>query len=131
MTQCIDTRLFRITAILLLAVMTIAGFVPRAEAGFIPSADAYAQERGQNMETVQQVLENRMVTKRLSELGYSQEEIKTRMSALSDEELHRVASSIKDIDVAGDGVGLVIGLLVIVALVALIFHFTDTRVTIS
>jgi hypothetical protein len=80
---------------------------------------------------VQQVLENRMVTKRLSELGYSQEEIKTRMSALSDEELHRVASSIKDIDVAGDGVGLVIGLLVIVALVALIFHFTDTRVTIS
>lgn len=131
MTQCIDTRSFRLTAILLLAVMTIAGFVPRAEAGFIPSADAYAMERGQNMDTVQQVLENRMVTKRLSELGYSQEEIKTRMSALSDEELHRVASSIKDIDVAGDGVGLVIGLLIIVALVALIFHFTDTRVTIS
>ncbi len=131
MTQRIDTRMFRFTAILLLAVMTVAGFVPRAQAGFIPSAAPHTLERGKNMDSVQQVLENKMITKRLSELGYSQQEIKKRLSALSDKELHQIATSIQDVDVAGDGVGFVIGLLIIVALVALIFHFTDTRVTIS
>lgn len=132
MTLYMETRFFKLTTLLLLTVMTVVGFTPRVEAGFIPNTQLYkSMDRGQDLDTVRQVLENRMITQRLQELGYSQEEIKSKLAQLTDEEVHRLATSIKDVDVAGDGVGFVIGVLIIVALVVLILTLADKRITIS
>jgi len=132
MTTHIETRFYKLTALLLLSVMTVVGFVPRVEAGFIPNTTlSETMNRGQDLTTVRQALENKMITKRLQELGYSQEEIQDRMAKLSDEDLHRLATGIEDVDVAGDGIGFVIGVLIIIALVVLILNLADRRVTIS
>ncbi|WP_147822436.1 PA2779 family protein [Salidesulfovibrio onnuriiensis] len=132
MTTQIETRFFKLTTLLLLCVMTVVGFTPRVEAGFVPNTTLSGQlDRGQDLDAVRQTLENKMVTKRLQELGYSQEEIKDRLAQLSDEDLHRLTTSIQDVDVAGDGIGFIIGVLIIVALVVLILNLADKRVTIS
>lgn len=126
---------FKSMAFAMILVMTMVGFVPRVEAGFIPNDQVYQgmdqKEYDRDLDTVRSALENKVITQRLSDLGYSADEIKDRMGQLSPDELHELASNIKNVDVAGDGVGFIVGVLIVVALVLLIFKLTDTTVTIS
>ncbi|EGJ50984.1 PA2779 family protein [Desulfocurvibacter africanus] len=128
---------FRRIAMLLVLTMTTLSLVPKVEAGFVPTDRSFgpSQEmqelRAKDMATVKQALENKLVTERLSALGYSAEEIDARLAQLSDAEMHQLASEIDTLTVGGDGLGVVIALLIIVILVIVILKLTDTRITVG
>lgn len=113
--------------------MVIIGIAPRVEAGFVPSEIIALKEvdRKADMEKVQRFLEMKIVRDRLEKLGFTHEEIDSRLSQMSDQQLHQVAQQIDELKVGADGIGAVIGLLVIVILVILILQLLGHRVVIT
>ena len=65
-----------------------------------PSAPVMSQ-RADDLRTVQSVLEAKVITQRLQDLGYSSEEIASKLDRLSDSQLHQVASQINSLFPAG------------------------------
>lgn len=131
MQSILHTTLMRHTAFILIAVMSLFSFVPKAEASLVPTAMSMSSElRSQDLASVQKVLEHKAVKARLSALGYSDAEISAKLSQVSDSELHGLASQLDALDAGGDGIGFVIGLLVIVLLVVVILKLSDKTVTI-
>lgn len=122
----------RNTALLLILTFTsLVTFTPRAEAALVPTAMSMVSEgRAQDLGTIQKVLENKEVKARLSALGYSDTEIKSKLSMLSDDELHKLSTQMNALDAGGDGIGFVIGLLVIVLLVVVILKLSNKTVSI-
>lgn len=131
MQSILNTMLMRHTAFVLIAVMTLFSFVPKAEAGLVPTSMTMASElRAQDLASVQKVLEQKAVSERLAALGYSQEEVSAKLAAVDDAELHSLASQLNALEAGGDGLGIIIGLLVIVLLVVVILKLSDKTVTI-
>ncbi|MCC6345638.1 MAG: PA2779 family protein [Nitrospirales bacterium] len=120
----------RYVAWYLVAAMFVIGIAPRSEAGFAPSGEiALAQaDRASDMQKVRSVLETKMVRDRLEKLGYTQEEIQSRLSRLSDQQIHELALNLDQIKAGGDGLGVVIAILVIILLIVLILNLTGHRV---
>ncbi|MBP1708616.1 MAG: hypothetical protein H6Q40_405 [Deltaproteobacteria bacterium] len=108
---------------LVVAVFTI-GFVQKVYAGFSPSEvlNDSSFDRSGDLQKIQKVLELKMVSEKLMELGFTQEEIQGKLDQLSDEQIHQVALNLDELKVGGDGLGIVIGLLVIAILVVLLVY---------
>lgn len=122
---------FKQTALVMIVVMGILGIVPRVDAAFIQSFDSMDQSfQAKELETVRQFLETKAVTNRLEALGYSPEEAQARLSSLSSEEIHQLATNINTLTTGGDGLGVVIAILVIVLLVILILKLTHKQIII-
>lgn len=131
MQSILNTMLMRHTAFVLIAVMTLFSFVPKAEAALVPTSMTMASElRAQDLASVQKVLEQKAVTERLAALGYTEEEVSAKLAAVDDSELHSLASQLNALEAGGDGFGIVIALLVIVLLVVVILKLSDKTVTI-
>ncbi len=114
----------------LIAAMFLLGIAPKAEAGFSPSGVIALPhvDRAQDLDKIRQTLENKMVAKRLSELGFSQQEINSRLSQMSDQQIHQIAQKMGSLKVGGDGWEFLIGLLIVVILVIVILQLTGHRV---
>ena len=70
---------------------------------------------------VRRALENKIVAGRLMGHGLTSDEVSAKLNRMSDEQVHQMASLADKIPAGGDaGLGIVIALLVIVALVLLI-----------
>jgi len=95
-------------------------------ASFIPSQGSPGSPdpsiRQQDLQKIQALLEKKVVSQRLKEFGLTPEEVTRRLSQLSDKEVHQIASRIDELQAGGDGVGLIVGLLVIALLVILILY---------
>lgn len=117
----------------LIAAMFIIGITPKVEAGLAPSElIAMPQiDRAADIEKIQRVIEDKMVRERLTKLGFTQEEIQSRLDNLSDQQIHNLASQLDDIKVGGDALGVIIALLVIAILVVLLLHLTGHRVIVT
>ena len=117
----------------LIAAMFIIGIAPKVEAGLAPSElVAMPQiDRAADIDKIQRVIEDKMVSERLAKLGFTQEEIQSRMDNLSDHQIHNLASQIDEIKVGGDALGVIIALLVIAILVVLLLHLTGHRVIVT
>ena len=81
-----------------------------------PAADGQAYERTADMKMVQTALESKIVRERLKSLGMNDKEIESRLSRLSDQQVHKLAKDVKTLSPGGG----VIGLLEMVVLVLLI-----------
>ena len=69
-----------------------------------------------------------MIGNRLAEFGLTPDEIRTRMSQLSDQQVHQFALQLDQMKVAGDsGLDIVIGLLVIAILVVILVYLLGHR----
>ena len=124
--------LLRRVAITLILIMLPLSFIPRVEAAFIPSDESSSSMmRQQDMATVQKALEHKLVKQRLSDLGYTEEEIAARLNQLSDQELHSFASQLDSLNPGGDGLGIIIAILVIALLVILILKLWDKRIVVT
>lgn len=124
--------LTRRIAMLLVVLMGIFSVVPRIEASFVPSDESFESNvRQKDMATVQKILEQKVVKERLKALGYSEEEINTRLDQLSDDELHQFATQLDSLASGGNGFGFVLAVLVIVLLILLILHLTDKKIIIG
>jgi hypothetical protein len=132
MTSLLGTKLFSRTAMLLIMLMSLISAVPSVEAGFVPSDRSLVPSlRDQDMQAVQKVLENKIVSKRLEAMGFSQGEIEQRLGQLSDQELNKLATQLDTLAPGGDGIGFLIGVLVVVLLVVIILKLLDRRIVIS
>jgi hypothetical protein len=132
MKTCKHPTIKCLVTLLLIVAMASMSLVPRIEAAFLPTEQSLPnQARQADLETVQKVLEHKMVAERLKDLGYSQEEIQTRLHLLPDDELHRFASQLDTLAPGGDVLGAIIAILLIVLLVVLILHLTGKRIVIG
>ena len=69
---------------------------------------------------------------RLKEFGYTAEEIQSKLSQLSDEQVHQLALNLDDLNVAGDGtLGIIIALLIIAILVIVILQLMGHKIVIK
>lgn len=117
---------------LVFAVLVLS-IVPRAEGAFSPSESIAlnGEQRAVDLEKIQAFLETKLVSQKLQDLGFSPVEIKQRLSQMSDQQLHDYAQKIDDIRAGGDGVGIVIGVLVIIILVWFIMYLMGHRVAVT
>jgi len=82
-----------------------------------------AAQRREDLQKVQKLLESKVVRRRLVAMGLTDSQIDQRLPQLSDAQLHQVASRIDKMNAAGDdGVGIIVGLLVIGILVLLFVY---------
>ena len=118
----------------LVVAMFVIGITPRVYAGFAPSevVGLSPGERAADLQKVRQFLEMKMVGERLKELGYTSEEIQSRLSQLNDEQIHQLATKLDDLKVAGDGaLGIIIALLIIAILVIVIIQLLGHKIVIK
>lgn len=125
--------LMRVVATYLIIAMFIIGIAPKVDAGLAPSElIAMSQiDRASDLEKIQKVIEMKMVSERLGKFGLTQDEIQKRLSNLGDQQIHKLALQIDDLRVGGDGLGVVIALLVIAILVVILLQLTGHRVVIT
>jgi hypothetical protein len=124
----------RSIAIYLACAMFIIGIAPRVDASFVPSSvlPLAQTDRAADLASIQKVLEVKMVKERLADLGLTHQEIQSRLSQLSDQQLHRAAQQLDNLKVGGDdGLGIVIAILVIAILVVLLLQLTGHRVLVK
>lgn len=116
-----------VRALVMLMVMAVfnAGYVSVANAELIPSGKTQiSQERAQDMTTVRQALESKVVTERLSELGFSEQEVDQRLAMLTDQEVSQLSNDIQNVDTAGSVIGAVAGVAVVLIIVLAILEIT-------
>ena len=113
--------------------MLILGIAQGVEAGIVPSELINSKvNRTQDIDTIQKVIESKLVQERLEKLGYSSDEVRARLERLDDQQLHRLAQNLDSLKVAGDsGLGIVIALLVIAILVVLLLQLTGHKVIVK
>jgi hypothetical protein len=117
----------------LVSAMLVIGMVPRAYAGFSPSEIIALSpaERAADLEQVQKFLEMKIVRERLMELGLTPGEIQSRLDRIEPDQLHQIALKIDELEVAGDGLGIIIALLVIAILVVIFLQLTGHKITVK
>ncbi|MCC5845758.1 MAG: PA2779 family protein [Verrucomicrobia bacterium] len=114
------SRRIRAVATLMTLIFGLHGMVPIAAAGMIPSSLITAGDaRTADIATLQKALETKVVQHRLTELGFSPEEINDRIAYADDAELRQLAMHSENL-MAGGGGGILVTVLVIILLVLLI-----------
>lgn len=118
------------TAKIMIVIIFLFSLSPKIEAGFAPSEliNVPPADREADLAKIQKVLESKMFTNRLEQLGFTEEEISARLEKLSDQELHQLALQIDEIKKGGNGLGLIIALLVIAVLVVLLLKLMGKKV---
>lgn len=114
----------------MVTVMFFFGLIPRVDAGFSPSEGMVQSQmdRAGDLEKIRKILEVKMIRERLGALGFSQEEIQTKLTQLGDEQVHQLALKLDEMNVGGDGAGAVIIILFLLTLVVLIIYLLGYRV---
>ncbi|MGO9950966.1 MAG: PA2779 family protein [Dissulfurispiraceae bacterium] len=117
----------------LVVAMFVIGIAPRVDAGLVPSeVIALTQvDRQADLGKIQKVLETKMISDRLAQYGLTQNEINARLAQLSDQQVHSFALQLDDLKVGGDGLGIIIALLVIAILVVILLYLTGHRVIVK
>ena len=114
-------------------VMVLMGITPRVDAAFSPSEGLalLQSEPHSDLQKIQKVLESKMIRERLKALGFTQDEIQTRVSELNEKQIHQLALKLDEMNVGGDGAEIVIIALLIGTLVVLIIYLSGHRVIIK
>jgi hypothetical protein len=102
----------------------VIGVVQKVYAGFSPSEMVAVTtfDRTEDLQKIQKILESKMVSEKLRQLGFTPEEIQARLGQLSDQQMHQLALNLDEVKVGGDGLGVVIAVLVIAILVVLFVY---------
>jgi hypothetical protein len=117
----------------MVTVMFFLGIIPRVDAGFSPSEvmGQSQMNRATDLEKIRKILEIKMIRERLNALGFSQEEIQTKLTRLGDEPVHQLALKLDEVNVGGDGAEAVLVILFIAILVVLVVYLLGYRVAIK
>jgi hypothetical protein len=93
------------TLILALTALSLCLQLRPAAALLIPSQAASAEpeavQRVQDLQTIQHVLELKVLRQRLADLGFSADEIAAKLTALPDEQVHDLVQQIESVMVGG------------------------------
>ena len=102
----------------MLCTLSPNGWAMLAPAQGAAAAGGQAYDRAGDMKTVQTALESKIVRERLKALGMTDKEIESRLTRLSDQQVHQLA---KDVNTLGPGGGIV-GILIVVMLVLAVVY---------
>jgi hypothetical protein len=121
---------------LVIATLVIGAFPSDMSAMVAPplpmtTASASESHRWEDLQKLQTVLESKVVRQRLQDIGLTPEEINTRLSKLTDDQLHELATNVEAMIPAGDGLGIVIALLVIAILVVVLIYLLNHRIIVT
>ena len=125
----------KVLACYLAVALFVIGIAEKTYAGLSPSEvmNLSPFERSVDLKKIQSALETKVVSEKLTQLGFNKEEIQTRLNQLSDQQLHKVALKVDELKVGGDGaLGLLIAVLVIAILVLIFVYLlkkTDLHVS--
>lgn len=121
------------TTVVVLVSMSTLNFGP-ALAGLAPSSvsgsTSIATARDADMLMAQRTLENKVVAQKLRDYGVTPEAAQLRLAAMSDQDLHQLASASKGLPTGGDGTGAIIGVLLVVILVIVVIKLMNRDVVI-
>ncbi|MCX7739057.1 MAG: PA2779 family protein [Hydrogenothermaceae bacterium] len=87
-------------------------------------------QRDVDLEKVQRALENKLVKEKLKAYGLTEEEVKEKLSQMSDQQIQMLAQASDRVLVGGDGIGAVIGVLMIVLLIIIILKLLNKEIII-
>lgn len=125
-------RTLRFWTALVVALYLGALDVAPAMAGLAPSSasgvTAIGSTRDADLLVAQRALENKIVAQKLRDYGVSPADARIRLATMSDQDLHTLASASKGLPSGGDGVGTLIGILIIVILVIVILKLMNKEI---
>jgi len=121
---------------LVIAVLALTAIPADVQAMFLPTSvnptqDDLRLNRQQSLEKLQRLLESKLISQRLTDLGLSQEEILPKLHQLSDQQVHFFASHLESLQTGGDGLVIIITLLVIAILVVVLLQLTGHKIIIT
>lgn len=121
-------------------VATVAGYLTFLSASPTPAAiveSKFSQnqleiknQRELEIDKIQRALENEIVREKLKAYGLSDEDVKEKLSQMSDEQIHMLAQASDRVLAGGDAIGAVIGVLVIVLLIIIILKLLNKEIII-
>ena len=104
--------------------------IPQNSWAYLVDSQGLNYSREADINKIQRVLESKMVSQRLSELGLSRDEINSKLHQLNDADVHQFASQLDNLMPGGD-LGIIVALLVIVILVLVILQMTGHKVMVK
>ncbi len=114
----------------------VLGFAQNSMAMLIPSELPQAQaesvaQRDLELRKIQSLLESKLVSQRLSDLGFTAQEIQQRLAQLPNGQVHQLAQHLDSLQTGGDGLGIIIAILVIAILVVILLQITGHKVIVT
>ncbi len=101
-----------------------------AFAAMIPSVGS-SSDVARDMDTVQQVLETKMVQEKLAAYGLTAEEVAAKLPSMTPAQIHTLAQASDDVLAAGDsGLGVIIAVLIIIILIIIILKLMNKEIII-
>ena len=97
---------------------------------FSESQSRLMNQREEEINKIQRALENQLVKEKLKAYGLTDEEVKDKLSKMSDEQVHMLAQASDKVLSGGDAIGAVIGVLIIVLLIVLILKLLNKEIII-
>lgn len=113
------------------AVLVIGSIPARSMAYMVDTTSVVESARAADLANIQRILEEKVVSEKLSQAGLSMTEIRSRLDKLSDSEVHQFSKQLDSLYPGGDGLGVVIALLIIVILVMVILKLSDKKIIIK
>jgi hypothetical protein len=99
--------------------------------GSIPSPELQASgTRADDIDKIRLALENELVQAKLKAYGLTQEEVQSKLQDMTDSQISLLAQASDDVLAGGDGLGVVIAILVIALLVILIIKLMNKSIVI-
>ncbi len=118
--MCMNTKLLKSIAVTLVLAVTWTTFIQtQAQAMLVPSQAVQTEstiDRSADIAVIQQTLESKLLREKLKDYGLNEAEIQTRLSRMSDQEVHQLASQIRAVNPSG----FLIWVLTVVVLVLLV-----------
>ena len=121
---------FKMLALYLVIATTVLSLPAQGWAMFIPAGET-ATSRQADMDAIQKTLESTVVKQRLTDLGLSSGEALTRVNMLSDEQIHQLAADLDSLQAGGEGIGLLIFLLLVALIVVVILQASGRRIIVK
>jgi hypothetical protein len=124
---------------LITAVLALTAFSGPAEAMFVKAvphqgasgSPAVSTGRTADLARIQVTLESKVVQQKLMDYGLTPEETMARINNLSDEQIHQLATNTDALQAGGDGVGMLVGLIVLAILVVVLIFLLQGRIEIK
>jgi hypothetical protein len=105
-----------------------------AAAGLAPSrrsgVTAVAAARDADLLVVQRALEHKLVAQKLRDYGVSPDDVRARLGALSDQDLHTLATASRGLPAGSDGLGALLTVLLIILLVIVILKLLNKEIVV-
>ena len=103
---------------------------PAAMVDSIFSENQVMNQREEEINKIQKALENKLVKEKLKAYGLTDEEVKEKLSKMSDNQIHMLAQASDKVLAGGDAIGAAIGVLIIVLLVIVILKLLNKEIII-